>query len=192
MKRSLFKSVKILLFIVGFGVAVWYFLPWAEIGRFAMSTASGQLSSRGMRIGWSDVSGEQDGFTVHNLTLNGMANFTFNSVTLRPRILASILSFSAVCDISFRGGNVQLGQVMNFGDGGVLVTAGRSEVLMENLRTNGDFALNGYMTVNPSTMRIGRANARLNVPETFSQNLGMMRNFLPLVQEGDNWYIRRN
>ena len=81
---------------------------------------------------------------------------------------------------------------MNFGDGGVLITAGRSEVLLENLRTNGDFAINGYMTVNPSTMRITRADARLNVPDSFSQNLGMMRNFLPLVQEGDNWYLRRN
>ena len=34
-----------------------------------------------------------------------------------------------VCDFLFKGGNVQLGQVMNFGDGGVLITAGRSEVL---------------------------------------------------------------
>ena len=192
MKRSFINALKILLFIVGFGAAVWYFLPWSEIGKFAMSTASGQLSSRGMRIGWSDVSGETDGFTVHNLTINGMANFTFSSVTLRPRIAASLLSLAAVCDVSFRGGNVQLGQVMNFGDGGVLITAGRGEVFLENLRTNGDFALNGYMTVDPSAMRITRANARLNVPDSFSQNLDMMRNFLPLVQEGDNWYLRRN
>ena len=192
MKRSFINAVKILLFIAGFCAAIWYFLPWAEIGRFAMSAASGQLSSRGMRIGWSDVSGEQDGFTVYNLTINGMANFTFSSVTLRPRIAASVLRLSPVCDVSFRGGNVQLGQVMNFGDGGVLITAGRSEVLLENLRTNGDFAINGYMTVNPSTMRITRADARLNVPDAFSQNLGMMMNFLPLVQEGDNWYLRRN
>ena len=127
MKRSLINAVKILLFIVGFGAAVWFFLPWAEIGKFAMSTASSQLSSRGMRIGWSDVSGETEGFTVHNLTINGMANFTFSSVTLRPQILASILGLSAVCDISFRGGNVQLGQVMNLGDGRVFVTAGRRE-----------------------------------------------------------------
>ena len=191
MKRSFINALKILLFIVGFGAAVWYFLPWSEIGKFAMSKASGQLSSRGMRIGWSDVSGETDGFTVHNLTINGMANFTFSSVTLRPRIAASLLSLAAVCDVSFRGGNVQLGQVMNFGDGGVLITAGRGEVFLENLRTNGDFALNGYMTVDPSAMRITRANARLNVPDSFSQNLDMMRNFLPLVQEGDNWYLRR-
>ncbi|MBQ7220457.1 MAG: hypothetical protein IJS28_05710 [Synergistaceae bacterium] len=192
MKRSLINTLKILLFIAGFGAAVWYFLPWAEIGRFAMSTASSRLSSRGMRIGWSDVSGEDEGFTVHNLTINGMANFTFSSVTLRPQILSSILSLSAVCDISFRGGNIQLGQVMNIGDGRVLLTAGREEVLLENLRTTGEFGISGYMSVNPSAMRIVRANARLNVPDSFAQNLGMLRNFLPLVQDGDTWYIRRN
>lgn len=192
MKRSVINTLKVLLFIVGFGAAVWYFLPWGEVGKFVMSTASGQLSSRGTRVGWSDVSGEQDGFTVHNLTLNGMANFTFSSVTLRPRILASIMSLSAVCDISFRGLNVQLGQVLNFGDGRVLVTAGRGEVQLGGLRTTGDFAINGDMTVNPSAMRITRANARLRVPENFTQNLDMLRSFLPLVQEGNNWYLRRN
>ena len=192
MKRSLINTVKILLFTAGFMCAVWYFLPWGELGKFAMSAASSRLSSRGMRIGWSDVSGEQDGFTVHNFTMNGMANITLSSLTLRPRILASILSLAPVCDISFRGGNVQLGFVINIGDGSVLLTAVRNgEVLMENLRTTGDFAVNGCMRVNPSAMRIVQANARLRVPESFEQNLDMIKNFVPLVQEGDNWYIRR-
>ena len=192
MKHSLLNALKILLFIIGFAGAVWMFLPWREVGKFAMSTAYSQLGGRGMRVGWSDVSGEPDGFTVHNLTLNGMANFTFSSVTLRPRILSSILSFAPVCDISFRGGSVQLGQVLNFGDGGVTVTAGRSEVMLENLRTNGEFGLNGWMTVNPQTMKIGRADARLNVPESFAQNMSLVQSFLPLTRVGDRWYLRRN
>ena len=191
MKHSLLNALKILLFIIGFAGAVWMFLPWREVGKFAMSTAYSQLGGRGMRVGWSDVSGEPDGFTVHNLTLNGMANFTFSSVTLRPRILSSILSFAPVCDISFRGCNVQLGQVLNFGDGGVLLTAGGSEMLLENLRTNGEFSLNGWLTVDSSTMRISRADARLTVPESFSQNMSVLRGFLPLVQEGGRWYLRR-
>ena len=190
MKRSLINAVKVCLFIGGVMCAMWYFMPWRELGKFAMSRASGQLSSRGMRIGWSDVSGEQDGFTVHNLTLNGMANFTFSSVTIRPRILSSVASLAPVCDITFKGGNVQLGQVMNFGDGGVIVTAGR-EVLLENLRSNGDFGVRGWMALDPAGMRIIHADARLNVPDTFAQNLGMMKNFLPLEQEGNNWYLRR-
>ena len=192
MKRSIINTLKILLFIVGFVCAVWYFMPWGEAGKFIMSAAHSQLGRMGMRVSYSDVSGESDGFTVHNLALNGMANVKFSSITLRPRPAMSLLSLAPVCDISFRGGSVQLGQILNFGDGGVTVTAGRSEVMLENLRTNGEFGLNGWMTVNPQTMKIGRADARLNVPESFAQNMGLLQSFLPLTRVGDRWYLRRN
>ena len=79
---------------------------------------------------------------------------------------------------------------MNFGDGGFLLTAGR-EILLEELRTNGEFSLDGYMTVDTSAMKIGEADAKLSVPEAFSQNMSMIQNFLPLVQEGGTWYLRR-
>ena len=72
-----------------------------------------------------------------------------------------------------------------------MLTAGRNEILLEQLRTNGDFAVNGYITFSPANMRIGRSDAQLNVPEEFANNLNMLRNFLPLVQEGDRWYLRR-
>ena len=191
MKRSLINIVKILLLLTGFIFSLYYFMPWREAGKFAMSVAHSQLERRGMRLNYSDVSGEEDGFTVHNLTLSGMVNVSFSSITLRPQILASILGLAPVCDISFKGGSIQLGQVMSFGDGGVLLTAGR-EVLLENLRTNGDFSLNGYMTIDTGTMKIGRADARLVVPESFENNMGMLRNFLPVVQDGGRWYLRRN
>ncbi|MBQ7217601.1 MAG: hypothetical protein IJS39_16670 [Synergistaceae bacterium] len=192
MKRTLTITIKTILFTAGFISALWFFLPWREAGKAVMSVAYSRLSASGMRMNYSDISGESDGFTVHNLALNGMANLRFSSVTLRPRMLASVLSLAPVCDVSFRGGSVQLGMSINFGDGGVLVTAGRSEVMLENLRTNGDFAMNGWLAVNPQAMRITRADARLNVPESFSQNMAMLQNFLPLVQQGDRWYLRRN
>lgn len=190
MKKSLIAITRILLFVAGFGLALYVFIPWREAGRFAMSIAHDQLQRRGMRLNYSDVSGEEGGFTVNNLTLSGMADISLSAVTVKPEFVASILTLSPVCQITFKGGNIRLGQTLNFGDGGFLLTAGR-EILLENLRTNGDFRLNGYMTVDPSAMRIGHADARLEVPETFAQNMGMMRNFLPLVQEGDNWYLRR-
>ena len=192
MKRTLTTTLKIILFTAGFISALWFFLPWRETGRAVMSLAYSRLSASGMRMNYSDISGESDGFTVHNLALNGMANFRFTSVTLRPRIAASILSLAPVCDVSFRGGSVQLGMSINFGDGHVLITAGRGEITCEDLRTNGDFALNGWLAVNPQAMRISRANARLNVPESFSANMSMLQNFLPLVQDRDTWYLRRN
>ena len=192
MKKSLLNIIKILLLLAAFIYALWIFLPYREVGKFAMSLAHKQLNARGMRLNWSDVSGESDGFTVSNLALNGTVNLSLSSITIRPRILASILSLAAVCDISFKGGNLRLGAIYNFGDGRFLLTAGRNEILLEQLRTNGDFAINGYITFSPANMRIGRANAQLNVPDEFANNLNMLRNFLPLVQEGGRWYLRRN
>ena len=190
MKRTLFTTLKILLFVASFTAIFCLCFPWQEVGKFSMSIAASRLSSRGTRIGYSDVTGTDGGFTVHNLTANGMADISFSSVTLRPEIVASILSFAPVVRVEFRGLNVRLGQVLNFGNGRVLLTAGR-EVLLENLRTNGDFAINGSLAVNPSAMRITQAEARFAVPESFSQNMEMLKNFLPLVQEGDRWYLRR-
>ena len=80
---------------------------------------------------------------------------------------------------------------MNFGDAGFLLTAGLGGILLEQLRTNGDFALNGYLSLDLARMRIARAEARLNVPEEFEKNLETMKNFLPLVKEGGRWYLRR-
>ncbi len=191
MKRSIFNTVKIILFIVGFFFALYYFLQWQELGKFSMSFAHSQLEKRGMRLNYSDVSGEKDGFTVNNLRLNGIANISFSSITIKPKFLSSILSLAPVCEINFRGGSLQLGQVMNFGDGGFLLTAGRNEILLEDLKTNGDFAINGFLTINPATMRIGRTEARLNFPEDFEKNIQAVRNFLPIVQEGGRWYLRR-
>ncbi|MBQ9419831.1 MAG: hypothetical protein IJU31_05570, partial [Synergistaceae bacterium] len=171
--------------------ALYAFLEWEAVGKFVMSIAHRQLERNGMRMSYSDVSGEEGGFTVNNLALSGVANISLSSITIKPQIFSSLLSFAPVCEISFRDANVRLGQNLNFGDGGFLMTAGRGGILLENLRTNGDFSLNGYLTLDLSTMKLGHTDARLNVPDNFAQNMNMLKNFLPLVQEGDRWYLRR-
>ncbi|MBQ9596075.1 MAG: hypothetical protein IJR35_09465 [Synergistaceae bacterium] len=191
MKRLVINIVKILLLLTGFVYALWVFMPYREMGKLAMSIAHSQLEKRGMRLAYSDVTGAEGGFTVNNLALNGAVNLSFSSITIRPRILSSILSLGLVSNISFKGLNIQVGQVMNFGDGGFLLTAGLGGILLEQLRTNGDFALNGYLSLDLAKMRIARAEARLNVPEEFEKNLETMKNFLPLVKEGGRWYLRR-
>lgn len=191
MKRSFFNVIKIIVFILGFLGALYIFMPWDAAGRLALSIAHRQLEQRGMRLNFSDVTAAEEGFTVHNLAASGMVNMAFNSITIRPQLLTSVLSLAPVCDIEFTGLGIQLGQRMNFGNGGFLLTAGRSQIMLENLRTNGDFSLNGYMSVNLETMKIGTSDARFNVPESFAQNMDMIKNFLPLVQEGGQWYLRR-
>ena len=140
MKRTLITLTKTILFIAGFMAALYMFIPWREAGKFAMSAAHTQLQRRGMRLNYSDVSGEDGGFTVHNLTLSGIANISLSSLTIKPEIMTSMLSLAPVCRIDFRGANVRMGQTMSFGDGGFLLTAGR-EVLLEDLRTTGNFRL---------------------------------------------------
>ena len=189
--KKLTGIIKILLFTAAFFYAVYAFLPWDAVGRFAMSAAHSRLERQGMRLNYSDVTGEDGGFTVSNLALNGAANVSLSSITIKPQLLSSVLSFAPVCEISFTGASVRLGQFLNFGDGGFLLTAGREEILLENLKTNGDFALNGFLTLNLATMKLGHSDARLNVPENFAQNMNMLKNFLPLVQDGNRWYLRR-
>lgn len=193
MRRTLTITAKILIFLIGFTIALYYFADWQILGKFAVSMAHSRLERIGMRMGYSDVSGtvESDGFTINDLTLNGVANISFGSLTIRPRIIPSILSLAAVCDITFRSCNVRLSQSMNFGDGRFLLTAGRNGVLLENLRTTGEFSLNGYMSIDTGTMKIGQAEALIDIPESFTENMDMLKNFLPLVQEGDRWYLRR-
>ena len=189
--KKFIKPVKFLLFIIAFFYALYAFLEWEPLGKFIMSAAHDRLERMGMRLNYSDVTGEDGGFTVNNLTLNGMANISLSSITIKPQLLSSVLSFAPVCDISFSGAAVRLGQNLNFGDGGFLMTAKRNELLLENLRTNGDFSLNGYLTVNTATMKLGHTEARLSVPDSFAQNMNMLKGFLPLVQEGNRWYLRR-
>lgn len=191
MKRILITTTKIILFTLGMVSAFWIFFAWGEVGKFGMSVAYSQLNRMGMRMSYSDVSGEDDGFTVNNMKLSGITDISLSSITIKPRFAASVLSLAPVCDIAFKGANVRLGQTMNIGDGGFLLTLGRNEILLENLHTNGEFSLNGYMTVDRSNMKIGRAEARIEVPESFTQNMNMIKNFLPIVQEGDRWYLRR-
>lgn len=187
MKKTLTLTAKIIIFLIGFIFAVYHFTDWRSIGKFAVSAAHSRIEG----LSYSDLSGEADSFTVNNVTLNGIANITSSAITIRPRILSSILSLSAVCDIDFKGLSVRFGQSLNFGDGSVLITLTRNEILLENLRTNGEFALNGYMSIDTQNMNILKADTMISVPESFSANMGMLQRFMPLVQEGDRWYIRR-
>ena len=191
MKRFMTRFASVIIFILGIVLALCIFFPWGEAGKFALNMGYSQLGRMGMSLSYSDVAGEDDGFTVNNVRISGMTDISLSSLTIRPRFWASILSLGLVCDVEFKGCNIRLGQNMNVGDGGFLLTVKAPQILLEELRTNGEFSLNGYITLDSSTMKISHAEARLTVPESFSQNMSVLRNFLPLVQEGGRWYLRR-
>ena len=191
MKRFMTRFASVIIFILGIILALGIFFPWGEAGKFALNLGYSQLGRMGMSLSYSDVVGEDDGFTVNNVRISGMTDISLSSLTIRPRFWASILRLGIVCDVEFKGCNIRLGQNMNVGDGGFLLTVKAPQILLEELRTNGEFSLNGYITLDSSTMKISHAEARLTVPESFSQNMSVLRNFLPLVQEGGRWYLRR-
>ena len=192
-KISFKLILKLLLLIIGFCIALWIFLPWREVGGAALSLARPALEQRGLRLNFAGVrsqSGER-GFIIDGLEIAGITNFSFDSLTIRPEFLASLMNFAPVCDIRFRGGSMTMGQKIDFGDGSLLLTASPNNILIENLRTNGDFAVNGFIEINPAQTRISRAEASLRVPLEFENNMQTLQNFLPLVREGSNWFLRR-
>ncbi len=192
MKKYIFNIIKVLIFILGFSVAFYYFLPWREIGKFSMSIAHSQLEKSGVRTSWSDIVGEDNGFTVNNFSVNGMVNISFESLTIRPRFLSSLLSLAGVFDIRFRGVGIMVGQNFNLGDGSVLLSASPGEIFLENLRTRGgEISISGELVLNTSEMKISRANAALAVPNSLENSLDLLKNFLPLINEGGRWYLRR-
>lgn len=191
MKKYFFTIIKVFIFIIGFSVAFYYFMPWREVGKFSMSIVHSQLQKNGLRTAWSDIVAENNGFTVNNFSLRGIVNISFESVTIKPRFLSSLLSLAGVLDIRFRGGNLMVGQNFNLGDGSVLLSASSSEILFEQLRTRGEISINGDIALNLQDMKISRANASLNVPNSLESSLDLVKNFLPLVNEGGRWYLRR-
>lgn len=190
MRRTIVLMTKVIIFTVFFLGAYYLSFSWESAGKFAVSIAHDTLQKRGMRLNYSDISGTDGGFTVNNLSVSGMTDITVSSITVKPEIMTSILTLSPVCRITFKGANVRMGMTMGFGDGGFLLTYGR-EIMLEDLRTDGEISVDGYMTIDTTTMKIGHAEAKLNIPESLSQGMGMMKNFLPIVQDGGTWYIRR-
>jgi hypothetical protein len=192
MRRPLVILLGTLLFIAAFGATLWFFMPWREVGTAALSLGAPALEKQGLRLGFSGVSAVDGGFMVSDLSLGGMVSLSFQSVTIRPQLLMSVMNLSLVCDVEFRGWTATMGLPMSFGDGGFLLTASSREVMLERLNTDGDFSVSGFLSFDLGKMKIGRADAALKVPESFEENMGTLQNFLPLVREGNgNWFLRR-
>lgn len=191
--RLLKRALRALILLAGFLAALWAFMPWREVGSFAMALAASRMERQGMILTYSGVEDAQGGFSVRDVTLSGFTRFACDSLTLRPGLLASLAALAPVCEVSFTKGSLTMGQPMTFGDGGFVVTASPHEVLFEGLRTDGDFRIRGFMTIDPGRMKIGRAEAELLVPEAFEENMETLRNFLPLEKEGGGrWFLRRS
>ena len=192
MKRPLVILFRTLLFLAAFGVVLWLFMPWREVGTAALSLGAPVLEKQGVRLGFSGVSAADGGFTVNDLSVGGLLSLSFRSITIRPQFLMSVMNLALVCEVEFKGWTATIGQPISLGDGGFLLTASSHEVMLERLKTDGDFSILGFLSFDLDKMRIGRADAALKVPASFEENMGTLQGFLPLVREGNgNWFLRR-
>ncbi|NLL36346.1 MAG: hypothetical protein GX256_02345 [Fretibacterium sp.] len=186
------KLLKTLLLLTAFCVSSWFFMPWRQVGTAVLTEARRHLETRGAELSFAGVEAVSGGFQVRNLNLSSFARFSFRTLTLKPHLLDSLLVLTPVCSVTFEGAEAVMGQPMSLGDGGATVTLGPDSVLLEGLRSNGEFSLNGFLAIDPGAMRIARANAAVRVPQSFEENMEALQAFLPLVREGSGrWFLRR-
>ena len=202
------KTLKILfrglVFLAGTVLAVWIFMPWKQVGEIALLFVSRRLSASSS-LSYSAVKSVPGGFAAENLAvsrLGGMADISCGTLTVVPDIVASLLNLAPTCRVAFTGAALEEIAVtpvkkfpgIAFGDGRVVVTAGRRAIFLDSLRSGGELAMNGILLFDLSAMRIIRADVALNVRSDPFENevLPSLKNFLPLRQEAPgNWRLFR-
>lgn len=206
------KIVKFLLkglvFVVGILLAVWFFMPWQQVGEYALLRAAQQLKAPAA-ITYAAVDGVSGGFIVKDLDvrgLMGMVNLSCKTLKITPDLFASVMGVAPTCHIAFTGN--ALGEItilrkkipaIYIGDGGVTISLGRREILLEGLRSNGDLSMNGVLALAPRADRvIAWSDVMLNVKsEAFEKELPSLQQALglPLQQESPGkpgqWVLRR-
>jgi hypothetical protein len=202
------KTIKILfrgfVFLAGMAAAVWIFMPWKQVGERALLVVSRRLSAPAS-LSYSTVKSVPGGFAAENLgisRLGGVADVSCRTLTVVPDLAASLLNFAPTCRVAFTGAALEEVSVtpvkklpgIGFGDGRVAVTAGRGEIFLDALRSNGELSMNGILLFDLSKMRIIRADVALNVrSEPFENDVfPFLKNLLPLRQEAPgNWRLFR-
>ncbi len=200
--------LKGLVFAAGALLAAWLFMPWQQVGEYALLQVARQIEAPAS-LGYTAVDGVSGGFVVKDLDVRGLmgtVNLSCKTLTITPDLVASALGLAPTCHIAFTGNS--LGEItilrkkipaVYIGDGGVTLSVGRREILLEGLRSNGDLAMNGVLALTPRADRIiAWSDLTLNVKsEAFEKELPSLQQALglPLQQENPEkpgrWVLRR-
>lgn len=191
MVKIISVALRTLVLLAGFASSLWFFMPWKEVGEFVLASASGRMSPR-WALSYAAVESAGSGFTVKELSVKGLVKCSFGSVTFRPNLIATLLNRAPTGGVVFSDGNVFFGQPVRLGDGQVSVVLDPQEILLEQVHTNGDFAVRGLIGIDPKSARISRAEAAIQVTEALEPNLNSLKSLLPLEQEtSGRWVLRR-
>jgi len=202
---ALKNFLKVLLFLAGLLLTVWFFMPWRQIGEAALLSASRRLPVPAS-IAYSTVRSTRNGFTVNNLeirNLEGLVDIYFRTLTITPNVTASLLGMAPSSLVSFTGasiGDIAVTPLRTLpgvapGNGRVAVSVNRQGIFLDGLRSDGELSAAGYLLLDPSEMRILWADMAMDVRnEAFEENLSILASVsgLPLHQEGPGrWTLRR-
>ena len=196
---KLFKVlIKTLIFIVGALASLWIFMPWGEMGEYAVLSAEKTASSRGYNIQHSSVSGSWIGPSI---LINDfasrmvLAGGEFKTLRLSPSFIQSLIRFSPVMSVSFTGGKLSLpgGNDADLGSGRVEISLKNGILLLNNLRSTGELSFDGFATININSARIENADIMINSPERIESSLNSMSIMLPLTRESaGQWRLKRD
>jgi hypothetical protein len=198
--------LKTLLFLVGLLAAAWIFMPWKQVGEYALVAAGRRLETPAS-ITWAAVSNVQGGFVIEDLKaqrLMGMVDVSFSTLTIVPDMIASLLNMSPTCRISFTDNIVSEiavtplkkipGVVLN--NGRTTVSLNDRGILLDEVYSDGEISMRGSLLLSPSAeCLIQWADVALEVrSEPFEQELPSLQMSLglPLQQEAPGrWLLRR-
>ena len=187
--------LKTFVFFVGLVIAAWIFMPWKQVGEYAFSKAAAGTAGSGTPLSFSEVETADSGFTVSDVSVGGFMKASFRSVTFRPDLLGTLLNMAPTCRVSFAGGEmVMMSSPIRFGNGRFLAVATPKEIFLDELRTDGEFSISGFLGINPVQKRISRAEAAIKTSEALESSMEFLKNgnILPLVQDGPGrWFLRR-
>ncbi|MDR1379304.1 MAG: hypothetical protein LBJ36_09690 [Synergistaceae bacterium] len=194
--------LKGLLLIAGAGMAMWFFMPWKQVGESLLLATIRRLQ---LSVTYSFVGDAPGGFVVEDLSVRnfmGVMDGSIRTLMIVPDLAASLLNMAPTCRISFTGG--VLGDVavtplrkipgVTIGNGRVMVSISAQGVLLEGLRSNGELSMNGTLLIASSAYPpIRWADVTIDVKsESFEQEMPALGNLLPLRQESPGrWLLRR-
>ena len=197
-KMKKIYAFKALLFVAGLLVGGWFFMPWKQVGEAVLLSAANRLPGPG-GMAYSTVRSARGSFVVDNLevkNLMGMLDLSFNTLTVEPDAVASLLSMSPTCRVAFTGAVVG-GRIPGVtpGNGRVVVSFNAQGVFLDSLRSDGELSVGGSLLVNPSAGKVAWADVVMDVrSEAFEEALPVIASFtgLPLHRERPGrWTLRR-
>lgn len=183
--------------LVAFAVGLFIFAPWQTIGAYVMDVARTTASANGVYVhydGYSATGTFVPTFSFRAMEVETpMAMLSLTNVRVTARPLSSLLSMSAVCDVSFASGTVTVisGKEMSIASGGARLSLSRATAAASDVRMTGDVQMTGSLTFDMTSRRIVNSTISFTLPTEWDAMLQnpLLSRFIERDERG-GWRIR--